>query len=154
MTIDLPDAAATHAAGAALAPLLRAGDVVALRGDLGAGKTSFARGVLAALGLAEEAPSPSFAIVQAYAPPEVSLPVGHVDLYRIDDPAEAEELGLDDLLTDGALLIEWPERLGAALWPHALLLAFAVTPDGARRLTWDVPAAWETRWPPPHRLPR
>ena len=144
----LPDAAATMAAGAALAPLLRAGDVVALYGDLGAGKTTFARGLLAALGLAEEAPSPSFAIVQAYAPPEVALAVGHVDLYRIDDPAEAEELGLDDLLADGALLIEWPERLGDRLWPETLRLTLSPTADGARRLTWGVPAAWEGRWPP------
>ncbi len=144
----LPDAGATMAAGAALAPLLRQGDVVALYGDLGAGKTTFARGLLAALGLAEEAPSPSFAIVQYYEPPAVSLPVGHVDLYRIDDPAEAEELGLDDMLADGALLIEWPDRLANRLWPEALQLRFATARDGARRLTWEVPAAWEARWPP------
>ncbi|MET0269082.1 MAG: tRNA (adenosine(37)-N6)-threonylcarbamoyltransferase complex ATPase subunit type 1 TsaE, partial [Sphingomonas sp.] len=100
----LPDPAATLAAGASLAPLLRAGDVVALHGDLGAGKTSFARGLLAALGLTEEAPSPSFAIVQTYDPPEVSLPVAHVDLYRIDGPEEAIELGLDEALESGALL--------------------------------------------------
>ena len=126
--------------GRALAPLLRAGDVVALFGDLGAGKTSLARGVLAALGLAEEAPSPTFAIVQPYAPPEVSLPVAHVDLYRIDAAEDADELGLDELLEDGALLVEWPERLGGErLWPHALRLTLA--PDagsGGRRLTWHV----------------
>jgi tRNA threonylcarbamoyladenosine biosynthesis protein TsaE len=145
----LPDATATMMMGAACAPLLRAGDVVALFGDLGAGKTTFARGLLHALGLAGEAPSPSFAIVQPYAPPEVSLPVAHVDLYRLAGAEEAEELGLDDALADGALLIEWPERLGPALWPHALRLHFEVAPDGARRLTWQVPAAWEGRWPPP-----
>ena len=144
----LADEQATLAAGAALAPLLRAGDVVALYGDLGVGKTSFARGLLAALGLEEEAPSPSFAIVQAYGPPEVSLAVAHVDLYRIEDSGEAGELGLDDALEDGALLIEWPERLGEGLWPEALRLTFTPTPDGARRLTWTVPAAWERRWPP------
>jgi tRNA threonylcarbamoyladenosine biosynthesis protein TsaE len=146
--IPLADVAATEALGRALAPLLRAGDVVALFGDLGMGKTSFARGVLAALGLAEEAPSPTFAIVQPYAPPEVTLPVGHVDLYRLDDPEDAEELGLDEMLEDGALLIEWPERLGDALWPQALRLAFEVDPAGGRRLTWAAPAAWEGRWPP------
>jgi tRNA threonylcarbamoyladenosine biosynthesis protein TsaE len=147
-TIPLADAAATEALGRALAPLLRAGDVVALFGDLGAGKTSLARGVLAALGLAEEAPSPTFAIVQPYAPPEVSLPVAHVDLYRIDDPEEAEELGLDELLEDGVLLVEWPERLGAALWAEALHLAIEPDGSGGRRLTWTAPAAWESRWPP------
>jgi tRNA threonylcarbamoyladenosine biosynthesis protein TsaE len=147
--IHLPDPAATHALGHALGALLRPGDVVALAGDLGTGKTSLARGALAALGLAGEAPSPSFAIVQAYAPPEVRVPVWHVDLYRIDDPAEVRELGLDEALADGALLIEWPERLGAALWPHALRLNLTVDPAGGRRLTWDAPAAWEGRWPPP-----
>ena len=103
--------------GAALAPLLRPGDVVALRGDLGAGKTTLARGLLAALGLEEEAPSPSFAIVQPYAPPEVSLPVAHVDLYRLKDAADAGKLGLDDYLDDGGLLNECLGRLGARRWP-------------------------------------
>ncbi len=144
----LPDAAATEATGRTLGLLLRPGDVVALYGDLGVGKTSLARGALAALGLAEEAPSPTFAIVQPYAPPEVALPVAHVDLYRIDDPQDAVELGLDDLLDDGALLIEWPERLGDGLWPHALRLTLASCEQGGRRLTWHVPAAWEARWPP------
>jgi tRNA threonylcarbamoyladenosine biosynthesis protein TsaE len=147
-SLDLPHAGATMAAGAALAPLLRVGDVVALFGDLGAGKTTFARGLLAALGLSEEAPSPSFAIVQPYAPPEVSLAVAHVDLYRLAGSEEAAELGLDDARDDGALLIEWPERLGEQLWPEALRLRFAATADGARRLTWEVPGAWEGRWPP------
>lgn len=146
--IALPDAAATEALGDALGRMLRIGDVVALFGDLGAGKTSLARGALAALGLAEEAPSPTFAIVQPYAPPEVSLAVGHVDLYRIDAPEDADELGLDDLLEEGALLIEWPERLGDGLWRHALRLTLAPDASGGRRLTWHAPAAWEGRWPP------
>ena len=143
----LPDAAATERIGHRLAALLRAGDVVTLSGGLGAGKTSLARGVLAALGLAGEAPSPTFAIVQPYAPPEVRLPVLHVDLYRIEDAAELEELGLDEARWDSALLIEWPER-AAGRWPDAL--ALTLTPDaaGGRRLTWEAPAAWEARWPP------
>jgi tRNA threonylcarbamoyladenosine biosynthesis protein TsaE len=144
----LPDAAATEILGRRLGKLLITGDVVALYGDLGAGKTSLARGALAALGLAEEAPSPTFAIVQPYAPPEVSLPVAHVDLYRIDDPDDATELGLDELLEDGALLIEWPERLGDALWPHALRLTLTPDARGGRCLTWDAPSSWEARWPP------
>ncbi len=106
--LALADVAATEALGARLAPLLRAGDVVTLSGGLGAGKTSFARGVLAALGLEEEAPSPTFAIVQPYAPPEVRLPVLHIDLYRLDDPREMDELGIDEALADSALLVEWP----------------------------------------------
>jgi tRNA threonylcarbamoyladenosine biosynthesis protein TsaE len=143
----LADPAATEAAGRRLAAVLRAGDVVTLSGGLGAGKTSFARGVLAALGLPGEAPSPTFAIVQPYAPPEVTLPVLHVDLYRIHDPSELEELGLDEARYDSALLIEWPERAGAGSWPDALALSLVPEADGARRLTWEGPAAWEARWP-------
>ncbi|AQR72621.1 tRNA (adenosine(37)-N6)-threonylcarbamoyltransferase complex ATPase subunit type 1 TsaE [Sphingomonas sp. LM7] len=134
------------ALGEQLAALVRPGDVIALSGPLGAGKTSIARGLLAALGLEGEAPSPSFAIVQPYAPPEVRFPVLHVDLYRIEDPYEAEELGLDDARFDSLLLVEWPERLGAAYWADALWLTLDVTPDGARGLTAKVPAAWEDRW--------
>lgn len=145
--IRLEDEAATLAFGRALAAVVRAGDVIALSGDLGTGKTTLARGLLAALGLAEEAPSPSFAIVQPYDVPEVRLPVAHVDLYRLDDPEDAQELGLDDMREDSVLVIEWPERLGAALWPDALLLCLQPTADGARALTATVPPSWEGRWP-------
>ena len=130
------------AIGAALAP----GDVVLLSGDLGAGKTTLARAMLKQRGLAGEAPSPTFAIVQPYAPPEVDLPIAHVDLYRIEDADELIELGLDDYLYDGALLIEWPERLGGEGWPDALLLRISGEGD-ARVLTATVPPAWGARWP-------
>lgn len=132
--------------GTRLAALARPGDVIALSGPLGAGKTSIARGLLAALGLEEEAPSPSFAIVQPYDPPETRFPVLHVDLYRIDDPEEARELGLDDARIDSLLIVEWPERLGAEYWHDALWLTLDVTPDGARELTARVPSAWKDRW--------
>ena len=132
--------------GRQIALHLRVGDVVTLAGPLGAGKTTLARAILAALGLPGEAPSPTFAIVQPYAPPEVSLPVAHVDLYRIEDPAELIELGLDDYVSDGALLIEWPERLGNTRW--AGTLALEIVGDGdARVLTATVPPAWAARWP-------
>ncbi len=134
-------------AGAALAPLLTTGDVVALRGTLGAGKTTWMRGLLRALGLEGEAPSPTFAIVQPYAPPEVALPVAHVDLYRLEDETDIEELGLDEYRLDGALVIEWPERMGARLWPDTLLIDIAIMPDGTRRLTATVPPSWKDRWP-------
>ena len=147
-TLLLGDPAASHALGERLARVLQVGDVVALSGPLGAGKTSVARGVLAALGLVGEAPSPSFAIVQPYDVSEVRLPVLHVDLYRIDDPAEAEELGLDEARHDSALLVEWPERLPAGTWRDALWLTLSPTEDGARALTARVPAAWKDRWPP------
>lgn len=147
-SLRLIDVEATEAAGATLAAALRPGDVVTLSGGLGAGKTSFARGVLGALGLAEEAPSPTFAIVQPYDPPEVRLPVLHVDLYRVDDARELDELGIDEARGYAALLVEWPERAGSGRWSDALALAFAVEPDGARRLTWTAPLAWEGRWAP------
>lgn len=133
--------------GACLAKIARPGDVIALSGPLGAGKTSIARGLLAALGLEEEAPSPSFAIVQPYAPPEVRFPVLHVDLYRIEQAEEAEELGLDEAREDSLLIVEWPERLGEDWWRDALWLSLELTPDGARVLTAKVPAAWRDRWP-------
>jgi len=141
----LADPAATEALGARLAALAGPGDVITLTGPLGAGKTSIARGLLAALGLAGEAPSPSFAIVQPYAPPEVRFPVLHVDLYRIDDPDEIEELGLDEALSDSLLIVEWPER-APAMWPEALALSLTIEPDGSRALTAAVPAAWRARW--------
>jgi len=141
----LVDPAASEAFGAALAGCVGPGDVITLSGPLGAGKTSIARGLLAALGLAGEAPSPSFAIVQPYAPPEVSLPVLHVDLYRIDDPRELDELALDEARSESVTVIEWPEH-APGRWPDALALTLAPLPDGARALTAEVPPAWEVRW--------
>lgn len=142
----LDDAAATHALGLRLATIVAPGDAVLLAGPLGAGKTSLARGILAGLGLAGEAPSPSFAIVQPYDLPEVRLPVLHVDLYRIDDPREIEELGLDEARSDSLLLVEWPERMAARAWSDALALTLHPEPSGARRLTARVPDAWRARW--------
>lgn len=132
--------------GAAIGAALRPGDVVLLSGDLGAGKTTLARAMLKARGLVGEAPSPTFAIVQPYAPPEVDLPIAHVDLYRIEDEDELIEFGLDDYLYDGALLIEWPERLGSQGWAEALLLSISGSGD-ARALTAAVPTSWGSRWP-------
>ena len=146
--IALADALETEKLGAALADRLRPGDVVALSGPLGAGKTTFARGVLAALGLSDDAPSPSFSLVIAYDPPDVRLPLWHVDLYRIEGAQEIEELGLDDARLDSALLIEWPERMGDRLWDDALRLSLQPEPTGGRRLTWTSPKAWDGRWPP------
>lgn len=143
--LRLADEAATVAFGASLAPLLVRGDVVGLSGPLGAGKTSLARGLLAALGHSGEVPSPTFAIVQPY--DELEPPVWHIDLYRIEAWGELAELGLDEARGRAALLIEWPERAGAGAWPDALALDLALLADGSRRLTARVPAAWEGRWP-------
>lgn len=146
--MSLTGSGETEAVGAALAACVRIGDVIALFGDLGAGKTTLARGLIRGLGFDGEVPSPTFPIVIAYDPPDVILPFTHADLYRIDDPQDAGELGLDDARDHGVLLIEWPERLGADLWPDALQLRIDRDGDDRRRLTWVVPAAWEGRWPP------
>lgn len=144
----LADADATARIGAALAAKLRLGDVIALFGDLGAGKTTLARGLLRGLGFAGDVASPTFPIVQPYEPPDVRLPLWHIDLYRIEDPAELEELALEEARHDAALVIEWPERLGPALWRDSLILRLSAGEGGARALTVEVPAAWEARWPP------
>ncbi|MFM9828210.1 MAG: tRNA (adenosine(37)-N6)-threonylcarbamoyltransferase complex ATPase subunit type 1 TsaE [Sphingomonas sp.] len=143
----LGDEAASLALGKKIAGYVAPGDVITLSGPLGAGKTSIARGMLAALGLRTEAPSPSFAIVQPYDPPEVRLPVRHVDLYRVENIRDLVELGLDEDAVDSVLLIEWPERAGDNYWPNALALRIDVLPSGGRALTVAVPAAWKARWP-------
>jgi len=112
MRFELPDLAASDAFGARIAAQIRAGDVVALSGELGAGKTTLARAIIAALGHAGEVPSPSFAILEAYDPPAVRLSVVHADFYRLDGAGDLAELGLDELRDDAALIAEWPERVG------------------------------------------
>ena len=140
----LEDEQATTAFGAALAAVVRAGDVITLMGPLGVGKTALARGLLEGLGHRGEVPSPSFAIVQPYE--DLDPPVWHADLFRIDDRSELEELGLE-AAEEGVLLVEWPERAGASAFPEALGLTLDFAEGGARRLTADVPPSWQARWP-------
>ena len=132
--MTLHDETATAAFGAQLAGLARAGDVITLSGPLGVGKTALARGFIAALGHHGEVPSPSFALVQPYE--DLNPRVWHVDLYRIEDPSELDELGLDSA-SDAVLLVEWPERAGR--WLDALALSLEFGPDGDRILTAKVP---------------
>ena len=143
--MTLSDETATLRVGEQLARHLRPGDVIALTGDLGAGKTTMVRGLIRALGHDGEVPSPSFAIVQPYE--DLDPPVWHVDLYRIEDRDELAELGLDSL-DDSVLIVEWPERAGENVWPEALRLSLEIAGPRRRRLTAKVPAAWEGRWPP------
>ena len=98
--------------GAEIARRLRAGDVVALSGGLGVGKTTLARAIIAALGHRGEVPSPSFAIIESYESPNMRLPLVHADFYRLEHPGEAEELGLDDYRDHAAMIAEWPENAG------------------------------------------
>lgn len=141
----LSDERATEELGAAIARLLQVGDVITLSGPLGVGKTAFARGLLARLGHEGDVPSPSFAIVQPYE--DLEPPVWHVDLFRIDNAGELDELGLD-AAADGLLLVEWPEKIGSGAWPRALGLTLEFAEDGTRRLTAKVPSSWQSRWPP------
>ncbi len=129
----LPDEAATEALARHVAPLLRRGDVVALVGELGAGKTTFARALLGVLGVHELVPSPTFTLVQRYV--TSAFPVCHVDLYRLKSPEELDELGLEEALSEGALLVEWPERAGDRLPCPRMELRFLLSPTGVRTAT-------------------
>jgi tRNA threonylcarbamoyladenosine biosynthesis protein TsaE len=112
--ISLPNAAATASLAGKLAAVARSRDLIALRGTLGLGKTEFARAFIRSLaGADEEVPSPTFTLVQSYDTP--SGTIWHFDLYRLNRADDVWELGFEDALADGIILIEWPERLGAAL---------------------------------------
>jgi tRNA threonylcarbamoyl adenosine modification protein YjeE len=139
MMVVLPDLGATARLGAAIADALRPGDTVLLKGDLGSGKTTLARAVLSALGVSEAVPSPTFTLVQGYDTPR--LPVSHFDLYRLKRASELDELGLDEILEDGAALIEWPERAEGRLPPDALLVELSANQDRRARL--EGPARWQ-----------
>src|SRR5581483_4508689 len=124
LAVDLASEAETAALAARLAPLARAGDVIALAGELGTGKTSFARAFIRALrGADEEVPSPTFTLVEVYEDAGGRRPpIWHFDLYRLKRPEEAYELGLEAALAGGIALIEWPERLGPLLPRERLLI--------------------------------
>jgi tRNA threonylcarbamoyladenosine biosynthesis protein TsaE len=145
LTLALPDEGATASLAARLALLCRRGDVIALGGELGAGKTTFARGFIRALGdPAEEVPSPTFSLLQIYE--TASGPVWHFDLYRLKQPEEALELGLDEGLAEGILLIEWPERLGPLLPQERLALRLAPgVSENARLATIEPSGGWAER---------
>lgn len=131
MKRDLPDLEAVARFGARIAAALRPGDVVALSGGLGAGKTTLARAIIAALGHEGEVPSPSFAIVELYDPPMVRLPLVHADFYRLTRPEDAEELGLDDYRRNAALIAEWPEHAGGfAHEPGCLAISLEISGEG------------------------
>lgn len=135
MIVDLPDHAASAALAARIAADLRAGDVVALSGGLGAGKTTLARSIVAALGYQGEVPSPSFAIIDTYDPPAVRLPLVHADFYRLEDPAEADEIGLDDYRFGAAMLAEWPDHAGGFTHePGCLSIVLESTENGRRAI--------------------
>ena len=146
-TLDDADADLTACLARVMAAVLKPGDVVALQGPVGAGKTHFARAFIRARQgeAAEEVPSPTFTLVQTYADP-LGTEIWHADLYRLTHPDEAVELGLEDAFQTAICLIEWPERLGSLRPGDALVLTFAPTDDGAaRQVTVTGPEAWMAR---------
>ena len=132
-SLELPTPRETAALGAAVAAGLRLGEAVCLSGPLGAGKSVLARGMVRSLTTPEEeVPSPTFTLVQTYAAPAFTL--AHFDLYRLTDPEEAWELGLDEALETGAAVIEWPERLGGRLPAHRLEISLSPSLPGEGRV--------------------
>jgi tRNA threonylcarbamoyladenosine biosynthesis protein TsaE len=127
--IDLPDLAAMDALGSCLASRLQPGDVLALSGGLGAGKTTLARAIIAALGHPGEVPSPTFTILETY--DTLEPPLVHADFYRLESQAEVEELGLDDYRAGAVLIAEWPEHAGGfAHEPGCLSIALETAGNG------------------------
>jgi tRNA threonylcarbamoyladenosine biosynthesis protein TsaE len=144
IAFDLPDEAATAALAARLAARARPGDVIALKGELGAGKTSFARSFIRALGGTGEVPSPTFTLAQVY--DLATATIWHFDGYRLRDPEEAWELGIEEAFADGISLVEWPERFGALLPARRLEVALSPGPTPlARRAVIDAPDGWADR---------
>jgi tRNA threonylcarbamoyladenosine biosynthesis protein TsaE len=144
VTLELPDLAAMHVLSTRIAAQLRPGDVVALSGPLGSGKTTLARLIIAALGHQGEVPSPTFTIVETY---DLDPPLVHADFYRLENPREAEELGLDDYREGAALIAEWPERAGGfAHEPGCLSLALEIAGSGRKAIV-EPGSDWLGRMP-------
>lgn len=130
--------------GARIADGLQTGDGVLLEGDLGAGKTTLARAIIAALTGETDAPSPTYTLVQSYET-QAGFGLLHADLYRLRDLGELDELGLDEALDHGAALIEWPDRLGGWRPADRLEIRLEETHDGGRDVRLAVHGSWETR---------
>jgi tRNA threonylcarbamoyladenosine biosynthesis protein TsaE len=148
--IDLPDETATAALATELAACARQGDVIGLSGPLGSGKTTFARYFIGArMGASprekQEVSSPTFTLVETYQP-EAGPAIWHFDLYRIETPEDAYELGIEDAFADGIALIEWPERLGGLMPCEHLQVALgAGKDDKARVATLSPSPSWADR---------
>lgn len=142
--LDLPDPGAMEALGRRIARQLRPGDVIALSGTLGTGKTTLARAILAALGHPGEVPSPTFTIVETY--DRLDPPVVHADFYRLAAPREADEIGLDDYREGAALIAEWPEKAGGFAHEAGCLAITLECADKGRKAIVEPGADWLGRW--------
>lgn len=148
LTLDLPRDTDTVALGIALAELLRGGDTLLLAGPIGAGKSHLARSTIRALmeqhgEPAEDIPSPTFTLVQTY--PAGGTEIWHADLYRLTDPEELFELGLDEAFEEAICLVEWPDRLGDAAPVRALAISLSLAGDGRRAELSGPGDAWADR---------
>ncbi|MBO6526895.1 tRNA (adenosine(37)-N6)-threonylcarbamoyltransferase complex ATPase subunit type 1 TsaE [Erythrobacter sp.] len=145
MRVSLPDLEAMEAFGKRIAERLVPGDVVSLSGTLGTGKTTLARAIISALGHVGEVPSPTYTIIETY--DDTHVPLVHADFYRLEDPAEVEEIGLDDYREGAALLAEWPDNAGG--FAHeAGCLSIALEKVGEGREAVVTPGtSWQSRWP-------
>ena len=148
--INLPTLDATKDLAARIAKCLRVGDIVALKGPLGAGKTTLARYVIQGLGWMEsEIPSPTFTLAQEYDFSKFTL--WHFDMYRLEAPEDAFEIGVEEAFATGVSLIEWPERLGGYLPLQRLDVTLSFRNDagrddeGARQVELSVESAWADR---------
>jgi tRNA threonylcarbamoyladenosine biosynthesis protein TsaE len=145
MTLTVASVAVMQQLGQQLADTARPGDTIALSGDLGAGKSTLARAILGGLGFVGEVPSPTFALILPYDPPEVRIPVIHADFYRLEGAMELDELGLD--AGEPALLIaEWPERVGGLAGPDTLQLRITGSDASERRIGAVAGQNWQARW--------
>ena len=130
LCLHLVDADATARLGQWFAARMQAGDCLLLEGQIGAGKSHFARAFIQArLGRAEDVPSPTFTLVQSY---QADVEIWHADLYRLSHPDEVLELGLEEAFDSAICLIEWPDRLGSLLPKGAMRLRFALEGEGRR----------------------
>ncbi len=144
LTLLLPDTDATSRFGARLAQMLQAGDMVLLEGDLGAGKTTLARGVIEALTGVTDAPSPTYTLVQHYET-RSGLLLLHADLYRLEDAEELDELGIDEAPDHTIILIEWPDRMGDRRPTDRLDIILTETGPHGRTATLIGFGSWTTR---------
>ena len=147
LTLSLATPDASEALGRVIARETRRGDVILLAGDLGAGKTTIARGFLAEAAGVFDAPSPTYTLVQSYdgTGEQAGLPLLHADLYRVEQTDELEELGLDEAFETGAALVEWPDRLAGDPPPDRLEIALSAATDGGREARLSAYGSWEAR---------
>lgn len=143
VTVTCPEEADTVAVAGRLAAEVRPGDVIVLAGGLGSGKTRFAGGLAAGLGVEERVVSPSFVLMRQY--DSGFLPFVHVDVYRLGSLNEFDDLEAEERAAEGVLVIEWGEAVAGALPPDVLTVTFEVGEDGTRTLLFRPAGSWSGR---------